>query len=175
MDDIGKQFREFQRKVEASLKRFPRLAASEAQNFFLDSFKHQAWFGETTEVWKPRKSRSKKNAGRALLVQKGRLRRSIRIKKADWNSVVVGSDVPYAAVHNEGFRGRFSRTATRKVKVRGSYSKLGDERKRRQKMLIAGVTHEVKQNIPRRRFMGNSPWLNKRIERVFINELSKIK
>ena len=174
-NDLGKDFRAFQKKVELSLRRFPVLAAAEAQNFFLDSFKRQAWFGETTEVWAKRKPRAKRNKGRALLVDTGRLKRSVRIKKADWNSVIIGSDVPYAGVHNEGYRGTHERTATRRAKVRGSYGKLGDEKRKGRKMAIRGTTHKVHQNIPRRRFMGHSPFLNKRIDRLFIIELAKIK
>lgn len=184
MDDIGKQFREFQKKVEAVLKRLPRLAASEAQNFFLDSFKRQAWIGDTTENWPKRKPGTKRNNGRALLVDTSRLKRSIRIKQADWNRIVIGSDVPYAAVHNNGFRGtqqvgESSRTASRRVLTR--YNKNGTaSRARGATTRIRGAGHQVrahtrKQNIPRRRFMGNSPYLNRLIDRAFIRELSKLK
>lgn len=174
MDDIGKQFVAFHQKVVTSLKRFPRLAASAAHNFFLDSFNRKAWFGERTEVWKPVKP-TKKNAGGSILVRRGDLRRSVRIKKADWTSIIIGSDLPHAAVHNDGYRGRYTRTATRTVRVRGSYGRLGDEKKRGRKMVVRGVQHTVKQNIPRRRYMGNSPYANQRIEREFIIELSKLK
>lgn len=173
-NDLGKDFRAFQQKVAQSLRKFPVLAAAEAQNFFLDSFKRQAWIGDTTEIWAKRKPNAKRNNGRALLVDTGRLKRSIRIKRADWNNVIIASDVPYAGVHNDGFRGTYERTATRKVKVRGSYGKLGDEKRKSKRIALRGATHKVHQNIPRRRFMGNSPFLNKRIDRVFIRELMKI-
>ena len=173
MDDISKQFKDFQQKVETSLKRFPRLAASVAQNFFLNSFRAQAWFGEYTEVWA--KLKDKKEANRNILVKRATLKRSVRIKKADWNSIIIGSDLPYAAVHNEGYRGVYTRTASRKVKIRGGYQKYGDQRKRGRSMTIQGVTHKVRQNIPRRRYMGNSPYVNAQLDREFTNELLKIK
>lgn len=183
MQDLGKQFTAFQKKVEASLKKFPRLAASEAQNFFLDSFRRQAWIGYNTETWPKRKPGGKRNTGRALLVDTGRLKRSIRIKKADWDSVIVGSDVPYAGVHNDGFTGTqkvgaHSRTASRRVATR--YNKNGKaSRAKSAQVKIRGKGHQVKafnrkQRIPRRRFMGNSPYLNRRIDRVFTLELSKL-
>jgi len=155
-NDLGKDFNDFFKKVEQSLSKFPVLAASVAQNFFLDSFNRQAWIGDTTENWPQRKHNAKRNAGRALLVDTGRLKRSIRIKKANWDSVIIGSDVPYAGVHNEGFKGTYERTASRKTKVRGSYHKLGDEKGKGKRISVRGVTHTVHQNIPRRRFMGNS-------------------
>jgi len=174
MDDLGKQFIDFKRKAEQSLRKFPLLAANEAQNFFLDSFKRQAWIGQTTEVWKSRKP-SKKREGAALLVKSGRMKRGTRIKRADWNSTIVANDTPYAGVHNEGFRGVYTRTASRRVKTKGSYKRMGDEKKRATKTRIMGVTHKVHQNMPRRRFMGNSPYLNRNIDRIFILQLSKIK
>ena len=119
-NNLEKDFQAFQQKVKDNLKRFPVLSASEAQNFFLDSFKKQAWFGETNEVWKRRKPTAKRNKGRALLVDTGRLKRSIRIKQASWSGVIIGSDVQYAGVHNEGFRGTYSRTASRKARFKST-------------------------------------------------------
>ncbi len=200
--DLSKDMQQFYEKVKRSLAKFPLLAASEAQNFFLDSFKSQAWFGEHTEVWKKRKLQERhgnrkklggtvgkvegkggmRNNGRDLLIKTGRLKRSIRIKKADWSSVIIASDVPYAGVHNEGFKGtqqvgEHSRIATRRVATK--YNKNGTPSKTGRKR-IKGASHQVKaftrhQNIPRRRFMGNSPYLNQRIDRVFLRELMKIK
>lgn len=174
MDDIGKKFREFQRKVEENLKNFPIIAANEAKNFFLDSFRKQAWIGETTEAW-PQRKPNKKRAGAAILVKTGNLKRSIRIKQANWQNIVISTNVPYAAVHNDGFRGTYERTASRRAKIKGSYKRVGDERKKAKKMTVMGATHQVHQNIPRRRFMGESPFLDNKIDRQFILQLSKIK
>jgi len=74
--------------------------------FFDDSFKNQG-FGRGVEKWAPRKPvyrRGKQQGlGRAILIKKGRLRRSIRGTMAN-NMVIVSTDVPYAQVHNEGGR-----------------------------------------------------------------------
>lgn len=181
-NDLGKDFQNFYKKVQQNLSRFPLLAASEAQNFFLDSFRQQAWMGERTEPWAKRKENAKRNKGRALLVDTGRLKRSIRIKQANWSAVVIASDVPYASVHNEGYRGTqtvgaHGRTGTRVVATRykkdGTASKSG--RRRVRTSLHQVSVHTRHQNIPRRRFMGNSPFLDARIQRTFLRELSKIK
>lgn len=179
-NNLNKDFEQWRKKVEASLKKLPLLVASDAQNFFLDSFKRTAWIGQTTENWKPRKP-NKKRTGAALLVKTGRLKRSIRIKRAKWNSIVIGSDVPYAGVHNEGLNEtqtvhEHSRIASRKVATR--YNKAGHALKSGMKK-IRGKSHQVSsftrnQNIPRRRFMGNSPYLNQRILRTIISQLMKI-
>lgn len=171
MDDLGKQFEDFYNKTGKALKKFPVLAANEAVNIFQDSFNRQAFIGETTEVWKKRKSDSKKSQGRAILIKTGRLKRGVKRFKADWDSIIVGNDVPYAGIHNDGFKGTESvRAFTRKLKARNV--------SRGKKKIASGVgfvkAHTRKMNMPRRRFIGNSPFLNKRIERVFITELNKL-
>ena len=180
-NDLGKDFRNFSEKLKDNLKNFPVIAASVAQNFFLDSWKHQAWVGDSMEPWKKRKKETKRTAGRPLLTGPAptTLRRNMAaktaIKEATWNRILITNDTPYASVHNDGYRGTFTRTATRKARTKSGYKKLGDEKIKSRKMAVLGVTHQVHQNIPRRRFMGDSPYLNMRIDRAFINELSKIK
>jgi phage gpG-like protein len=184
MDDLGKQFQQFYNKTKQTLDKFPVLAASTAENFFHDSFNQQGWSGETQQPWAKRKTdKNKKDSGRAILVKSGRLNRSIRKIKADWNGIIVGTNLPYAGIHNDGFRGKEQvnqhfRIASRKVMTRylknGKASKAKDAFKK-----VQGSGHEVKahsrqMNMPRRRFIGNSPYLDKRIERIFLNELTKI-
>lgn len=184
MDDLGKQFKDFYSKTKRTLDKFPVLAASTAENFFHDSFNQQGWSGVTQEPWKKRKTdKNKHDSGRAILTKTGRLNRSIRRFKADWNGIIVGTNEPYAGIHNDGFRGteqvkQHFRIATRKVSTRylknGRASRAKNAFKR-----IKSTGHEVKShsrqmNMPRRRFIGNSPYLDKKIERVFINELNKI-
>ncbi len=174
-NDLGKDFAAFQKKVEQALTKLPVLAANEARNFFLDSWKRKAWRDTTTEPWKPRAKETRKSKGKGILIGTGRLRSSIRVVRADWNSIVVGTDVPYASVHNDGFNGTYTRTASRHAKIKGSYKRLGDEKSKSRKMSIRGVTHQEHQNIPRRRFMGDSAYLNKKIDKLFLDELTKIK
>lgn len=76
-------------------------------------FAQANWIDHRVESWRPRKAvtkwgKTKRNKGRALLVDTGRLRRSIRIMGKTSSSVTIGSDVPYASVHNDGFRGSVS-------------------------------------------------------------------
>lgn len=182
MDDFGRQFSQYVKKVEAALQPFPRIAANIGHNFFLDRFRQQNWVGNTTEPWKPRKAGSKRNSGRAILTDSGRLKRSIRVIRASWNAgVAVGTDEPYAAAHNKGLRktvrvGEHSRVASRKIATR--YSKSGRALKTGIKR-IRGAGHQVKShnrkmNLPKRQFIGDSPVLNNLIQREFKRLLSKI-
>lgn len=181
MDDFGKQFSDYVRRTEAKLRTFPLIAANVGKNFFQDRFRVQNWIGYTTEVWKSRSPATKRNKGRAILTDTGRLKRSIRIIKATWGIVQVGTDVEYAGIHNEGFRGNVSigehsRIASRKRSTR--FLKNGTASKNNMRK-IRGSSHQVKShtrkiNMPRRRFIGDSPHLNRLIQREFISLLKSI-
>lgn len=80
------------------------LIGNEAKNFFVNSFRLQGFEDKSVEKWKPRKTQTKRNIGRAILVQSGDLRRSIirqPVNKANL-SVKISTDLVYAKVHNEG-------------------------------------------------------------------------
>lgn len=64
---------------------------------FDQNFERQAFF---SEAWQRRKSPIR-DKGRAILVDTGQLRRSIHSRTTD-NSVIFYTDLPYAAIHNEG-------------------------------------------------------------------------
>lgn len=166
----------------------PFLLGNMAVNFFLDRFRYQNWLGETTEPWKPRKKVTKwgrkNDSGRSLLIQTGRLRRSIRITSVHFNKVTIGSDVPYARAHNEGVRlGLIMQIREHERKL----TKLGIVARKQLKTksnitfgrVETGTTtvqahkRRVNQNIPRRQFMGNSPVLEKQLQRKLLAELLK--
>lgn len=184
MDDLGKQFEAFYKKTKRAMDKFPVLAANAAENFFKDNFNNQSWTGQTQEPWKKRKTdKNTHDSGRAILVKSGRLKRSIRKMRADWTAVIVGTNEPYAEIHNEGFRGtemvrQHFRIATKKAVTR--YKKNNTASKSKGAFTrIKGKGHEVKahmrkMNMPRRRFIGESPYLNQRIDRIFINEFKKL-
>lgn len=151
-----------------------------AVNFFIDSFNRQGWLGNTLEPWVKRKSN--KRPGRAILVDSGRLRRSIRIVSTGVGQVEIGTDVPYARAHNEGFRG----VVTVKAHTRNRYSsakvgtgKLTKSGKERMKTVqtVSGTIHVQqftrKMNLPKRQFMGYSPILENKIKRQLTAELLK--
>lgn len=80
------------------------LIGNEAKNFFVNSFRLQGFEDVNVQKWKPRKKQTKRNIGRAILVDSGDLRRSIirqPVNKANL-SVKISTDLVYAKVHNEG-------------------------------------------------------------------------
>lgn len=105
------------RKILADLKRFedeiPAMVdamGTIAKNHFVKSFRDQGFTDlGTVEKWPRRKTEKRLFNGyvsRAILVQSGALRRSIRTQKLGRYAIAVKSDLPYAKIHNEGLRGR---------------------------------------------------------------------
>jgi phage gpG-like protein len=164
------------------LQTAPGMLGNIAVNFFLDRFRYQNWLGATTEPWQQRKRNKGRNAGRAILIQSGRLRRSIRITKLSGLTVTIGSDAPYARVHNEGFKGTVNvkaHTRNRYGKFKegtGRFTKTGKERmKTVQRITSTGQVkaYTRKMNLPRRQFMGQSPVLTTQLKRKLLAELMK--
>lgn len=186
-NDLGKQFEEFAQRTHGVLKRLPLIAANTGKNFFQARFNTQDWLANTRQPWRKRKDTAKRDKGRAILTDTGRLKRSIRVVRADWTDVIVGSnDVPYAAANNDGFKGtvnisQHARIASRKVGTKELKLK-GKQRNIRlggRKQKIRGASHVVKSytrkvDLPKRQFIGNSQTLNRFIQRDFINELNKL-
>lgn len=147
------------------MRRLVNRAGVVAVNFSKERFVRKNWVDRSREPWK---KRAKKDKG-SLMVRSGRLKRSIRkLSEGDY-FVYVGTDVPYAQVHNEG--GTISkttnvRTHTRSRKGRGEAIKV---KAHRRKMNLT---------LPKRQFLGDSAVLGRRIERFaskeLTNEISKL-
>lgn len=175
---------------EKVLQYAPTMLGNEGINFFLDSFKKQGWLGDSFQPWVKRKTITKwgktpRNNGRAILVDTGRLRRSIRITSVSTGSVTIGTDVPYARAHNEGIRLGYIETVKayqrRKTTV-GIVSKKQLKTKTNIKFgrVATGDMIEVKEHkrrinmkLPKRQFMGESPYLTARLKRILEAEIMK--
>jgi phage gpG-like protein len=150
-----------QQRYKNVLVRVPVLVGNVAVNFTLDNFRRQGFLGNTLESWPARKEgwRKDKRPTRNILINTGRLRRSIRIIRVTPSAVVIGSDVKYAKAHNEGMRIGLIQSVKPFERKNGSF--------------VKGHTRRIDQRIPRRRFMGNSPYLNASIKRVVSAEFLK--
>jgi phage gpG-like protein len=93
-----------------------REIAMAQKNYFVDSFKRQAWDGKKwqevqrrikgTKAYEYPKKRGLKRRTRPILVGRGSLRRAVNssLKSVTPNRVRFQVDLPYAAIHNEGLR-----------------------------------------------------------------------
>jgi phage gpG-like protein len=155
-------------------KKTPSEIATLAVNFSKERFRDQAWLDETKHNWKPKKKRrGGAKRSQTLLVDTGRLKRSIRKIKATPNQVIIGTDVPYAEIHNEG--GEIKKTVNVKSHAvkshrRKSHTRTRDGRTEKVKEhtvtshIVTAHTREMNLKIPSRRFLGNSYTLSRRIE-----------
>lgn len=144
------------------------------------NFERQAYF---SEAWQ--RHRNPARAGAHILVDTGALRRSIQ-SRSDDTSITFFSDKPYAGIHNEG--GEIKVTARMKRYFWARYyeasggmgrkkdgslrqdarnRRLGDEAGFWKLMALMKVGSTVK--IPRRRFLGASPEVE-RICRTIIED-----
>jgi len=160
-------------QLNRAVKSLPKILGNEAVNFSLDRFKDQNWIGDSTEPWAPRKTNNKKNIGKAILIQTGRLRRGTRIMSVGENKVVVGNDVPYARIHNYG--GKIARHERSETFVRNRF-KRGANKGKFKKGTSAGRGFTYKAGIatmPKRQFLGRSQFLIARLKRVGQAQLLK--
>ena len=81
--------------INKIIKNTLRDIAVELKDEFDQNFERQAFF---SQAWQRKKYTTKNNH---ILLDTGTLRRSIRTKTTD-NSVTFYTDLPYAAIHNEG-------------------------------------------------------------------------
>lgn len=112
------------------------------------NFERKGFFGQQ---WKPRKFQNNRGS---LMMQSGKLRRSIRASVSG-NSVRFSTSEPYAAIHNEG--GEITVTAKMKKFFWAKYHQTKDE----QWKWLALKKVGSKITIPERRFLGNSPEVEK--------------
>lgn len=158
MNELTEYFNMLDR-VSRVVDTLPRRAATEAVNFTKDRFKQQNWVDTTTKPWKKRKpvkGESRKRSQRNILVKSGRLRKSPRTIYADHNSAAIGTDVEYAQVHNDGFRGRVNQ------RVR-SHTRNGKK--------VKSFKRSLNMNIPQRQYVGESAVQDARIQRMMTAEI----
>lgn len=153
-----------QAKLQRAISRLPALLVNEAVNWSKNNFTRQGFPGKSFERWPARKAGSKRNAGRALLVNTARLKRSIRPISTGNLRASFGTDVPYARAHNYGFKGTVNVKQHKRAKfgtIRVSTGKSAQPFKNKRTITGTGTVkaHQRKMNLPRRRFIGYSPVL----------------
>lgn len=133
----------------------PRYIGDLAVNHFNENFQREGFVDDTLQPWPPREK--DKDEGRAILFKTGQLRKSIRVVRKSSQEVVIGSDIKYAKVHNEG--------GIIQVKAHMRKSKTGKE------LPIRAYMYKAQQ----RKFMGESKQLTRQIEQYFDSRIEAIK
>lgn len=151
---------------------------------FDKNFERQGFF---SEKWQRRKSPLR--PGGAILVDTGGLRRSIS-SRSDSESITFFTSLPYAAIHNEG--GEIKVTQKMKsffwhkyYEATGSFGRKKDGSPRKDKrtvqlgseaefwklMALMKVGKSIK--IPKRRFLGASPEVEKAVREIIEENLTE--
>lgn len=151
---------------------------------FDQNFERQSFFGE---AWQRRKSPTR--PGGHILVDTGRLRRSIQSRTTE-NSITFFTEESYAAIHNEG--GEIVVTTKMKryfwhkyYEATGSFGRKKDGSRRNDKrpvqlseeaefwkfMALKKVGTTIK--IPRRRFLGTSPEVEKAVREIIEENITE--
>ena len=161
-------FAKLKANMAEAMVELPAIIGNEVVNYSLEAFDKQGWNGAP---WKKRQS--KKDTGRAILTGPGAvLRRSIRVVRSTPNSVTVGTDIIYAAIHNDGgaiTRQAHSDTFVRPRFVRGERKGKFRAMTRREKESAPAKGFSFKEyqiHMPQRRYLGITPELIKRVRRV---------
>lgn len=150
---------------------------------FDQNFEQEGFFGEK---WRRRSSPLR--PGGHILVDTGKLRQSIK-SRSDDTSITFYSDLPYAAIHNEG--GEIKVTAKMKryfwyryMSARGSFGRkksgelrndkrnrqLGSEAEFWKAMALIKEGKTIK--IPKRQFLGMAPEVETEVRKIIEDNLS---
>lgn len=163
----------------AFLRKMTSEAGVLAVNFSKERFRYKNWLGKTREHWK---KRQRKDRG-SLMAKSGRLKRSIRKISQGNYYVIIGTDVPYAQIHNEG--GTIKETVnvkahTRKITIRARKIDRVTGRSRRAAKSVGEKISKVRAHrrrmntrMPKRQFLGESAFLIRKIERHMSREIIK--
>lgn len=179
--------------VSKVIRRILKDIQVEMDDEFDKNFERQAFF---SEAWERRKSPIR-NDGRGILIDTGSLRSSISSRVTE-NSVVFYTDLPYAAIHNDGgeivvtrkmkryFRAKFYEaqggfvrkkgTPTRILSDGGFYAwtdkmSLSPEAEFWRFMALKKEGSTIK--IPRRRFLGTSPEVEQAVREIVEDNLTE--
>jgi phage gpG-like protein len=156
------------------------VAGKEAVRHFRDNFRKGGFLDKNLERWKPRKKNrddaNRKKGRRALLVQSGDLRRSIRIINTGQRFVVIGTDVKYANIHNEGGTIRHPGGTPYIVihkdqKKRVAFISFDEAEELRSEGIKTNTTNPHDIPMPKRKFIGRSYVLEYRIKRWLTSQL----
>lgn len=151
---------------------------------FDQNFTRQAFFAL---AWERRHSPVRQNGH--ILVNTGNLRRSIKAR-SDASSVTFSSDLPYAAIHNEGgeikvtarmkrffwhkyyeCQGGFKRRKDGSLSRSKTQVRLSTEAEFWQHMALMKVGSVIK--IPQRRFLGTSPQLEAQVRDIITRNVEE--
>lgn len=156
----------------------------EMSDEFDRNFERQAFF---SEAWQRRKSPTR--PGGSILIDTGKLRQSISSRNTE-NSITFFSTLPYASIHNDGGEIKVTRNMKaffwhKYYETTGSFGRKKNGERRNDKRTVQLSTEAefwkfmalMKEGnsikIPRRRFLGASPEVEKVVKEIIEENLTE--
>ncbi|MCD6017272.1 MAG: phage virion morphosis family protein [Bacteroidetes bacterium] len=166
------KLKKFLKDHKQAVEEFVVVMGVEAKNHFVRNFNRQGFLDEAVDPWQKRKN--KRGSGRGILIKTGDLKRSIRIIRKSRNGVTIGSDLPYAKIHNEG--GSISKSARNatlnfKIKSNGS-SRFAKAKNANFQQDVHIGKHTIR--MPKRQFIGHSGQLTRKLALMLRAEIRKV-
>jgi phage gpG-like protein len=133
-------------------------AKTTAVQWFQDSFINQGFTGSAFEPWDKRKNDL--DPGRAILIKTTYLQKSIEVMSESGTSVVFGTSVPYAKLHNEGGRLRVNQ-----------YIRAHHRTRNGKRTQVQAHSRKLDIKFPKRQFMGHSEKLMDSLDQWLFNQI----
>lgn len=166
-------FKNLEQAFRGIARRAPRVVGGMAVTFFKGNFQRQGWTTlNRIDPWQKRSRQDKGKKSRAILILTGKLRRSIRVIAVGNMHALVGTDLPYAKIHNEG--GKIKATQSIPQHSRRAFKRRVEGRKKLQQVSASNVkahARKVNINMPRRRFIGPSLDVMKQAHEWIVKEI----
>lgn len=105
------EFKASKKKMRAFKRKAPIKLANDSLKWFLEGFRKGGTKTDASRSgWQRRKPGSRRDRGRAILVDTGALRRDVQKLKVSFKEIWLGTrSIPYAARHNEGITDKLGR------------------------------------------------------------------
>jgi len=158
------------------MNKLPARAGVVAVNFSKERFRMKNWVDTKREPWpdisettrrRYQSRNQKRKVQGSLMSRSGRLKRSIRKIYTSQTKIIIGTDVTYARILNDGGHIRQS------VWVRAHTRTISRGRRKGSQTKVKAHTRKMNLKIPPRRFIGQSAVLMRRIERLIERDLKQ--
>lgn len=159
--------------INRTIRTIPQKAAVIAVNFSKERFIKKNWLDSTEQPWK----KTIKRKG-STLIKSGRLKRSIRKIRIGADYAVIGTDVPYARIHNEGGDTEGTeqvRSHRRRAHKRKAYTRAGKRVKAGviRAHIVKSHKRRFKRTFTQRKFIGQSQHLAYQLTNMVQTEIQR--
>lgn len=175
---ISQSLRDVEGEVKKMAMYFPAMAGEKGLRFINGNFRAQGYQGMGFKQWNPIARKG------TILVKTGSLRRGFRAEARGFGVVAITNNVPYANVHNKGFKGTVQVAGfKRRVTGKAEHFSIKSRRKLKDIKYTKGFAevkaHSRKMDIKQRQFAPitgtDSPALANAIKREIIKQLQSFR